>query len=156
MLGSHLPRYLLATCQDPSILNSPSLDRAFQGSYIAGASAATTNDKAFYAAVLHKYMPRVNPNPSASANEAAGMVAMLTLSGLMKGYTGSVTAATVLHQAQTAQGVPIPFSGGQTFTCNGKAIPRLTSVCSSSAAVGVVGSGYTVKDVHVYDPSPLF
>ena len=156
MLRTHLPRYLLATCQDPSILNSPSLDRVFQGSYIAGANAATTNDKALYAAILHKYAPQVNTNPSASANEAAGLTAILTLSALMKGYTGSVTAATVLHQAQTAQGVPIPFSGGQTFTCDGKAIPRLTSVCSSSAAVGVVGSGYSVKDVTILDPGSLF
>jgi len=156
MLGTHVPRYLLATCQDPSILNSPSLDRVFQGSHIVGASAATTNDKALYAAVLHRYAPQVDPNPCASANEAAGMAAILTLSALMKGYTGPVTAATVRHQAQTAQKVPIPFSGGQTFTCDGKAIPRLTSVCSSSAALGVVGSGYAVKDVHVYDPSSLF
>ena len=156
MLGTHVPRYLLATCQDPSILNSPSLDRVFQGSHIVGASAATTNDKTLYAAVLHRYAPQVDPNPSASANEAAGMAAILTLSALMKGYTGPVTAATVRHQAQTAQKVPIPFSGGQTFTCDGKAIPRLTSVCSSSAALGVVGSGYAVKDVHVYDPSSLF
>jgi branched-chain amino acid transport system substrate-binding protein len=156
MVGTHLPRYLLATCQSPSILNSPSLDRVFQGSYIAGTSTATTHDKALYAAILHKYAPGVNPNPSASANEAAGLVALLTLSSLMKGYTGAVTASTVLHQAQTAQAVPIPFSGGLTFTCDGKAIPRLTSVCSSRAAVGVVGSGYTVKDVRVWDPSPLF
>jgi branched-chain amino acid transport system substrate-binding protein len=157
-LNTHLPRYLLATCQDPAILNSPSLDRVLKGSYIVGASAASPKDDALYAAIVRKFTPRVNPNPSASANEAAGLVALLTLASLMHGYpTGSsLTASAVLHQAQVAQGVVIPFSDGQTFTCNGKAVARLSSICSSSAAIGVVGSGYSVKDVRVLNPGPLF
>jgi branched-chain amino acid transport system substrate-binding protein len=157
-LGTHLPRYLLATCQDPSILDSASLERVFEGSYIVGPSTATSKDDALYAGVLHKFTPQVNPNPSASANEAAGLVALLTLSSIMKGYppVPTLTASDVLHQAQGAQGVVIPFSDGQTFTCDGKAIVRLPSVCSSSAAVGVVGSGYTVKDVTILNPGSLF
>ncbi len=157
-LGLHLPRYLLATCQDPSILNSPSLDRVFEGSYIVGADAATPKDDALYAAIVHKFTPGVNPNPSASANEAAGLVAVLTLASIMKGYpaVSALTASEVLHQAEQAQGVVIPFSDGQKFTCNGKAIARLPSVCSSTTAIGVVGSGYAVKDLAVINPGELF
>jgi branched-chain amino acid transport system substrate-binding protein len=155
--GSHLPRYVLATCQGPAILNSPSLERVLKGSWIAGTSSASSKDDALYAAIVHTYAPGVDPNPAASANQSAGLSAILTLGALMKGYTGSaLTATTVLQQAQSAQDVGIPLSGGQRFTCNGKAIPRLSSVCSSSAAVGVVGSGYSVSHVTVYDTTPLF
>jgi branched-chain amino acid transport system substrate-binding protein len=158
MVGTHLPRYLLATCQSPSILDSASLDRVFEGSYIVGPSTATAKDAALYAGILHKFAPRVNPNPSASANEAAGLLSVLTLSSLMKGYANvpTLTASDALHQAEAAQGVVIPFSDGQTFTCDGKAIVRLPSVCSSSAAVGVVGSGYSVKHVTILNPGSLF
>jgi branched-chain amino acid transport system substrate-binding protein len=157
-LRAHLPRYLLATCQDPSILNSPSLDQAFVGSYLVGADASTAQDHALYAAIVHKYTQGVNPNPSASANEAAGLEAVLTLATLMKGYpaVATLTASEVLHQAQQAEGVVIPFSDGQTFTCNGKAIARLPSVCSATAALGVVESGYSVKDLRVVNPGSLF
>ncbi len=158
-VGTHLPRYLLVTCQDPSILDSPSLDGVFKGSFLVGAMPGwgTGNADALYAGIVSRFMPQVNRNPSASANEAAGVTALLTLSSLMSGSAGSsLTASSVLHRAQTAQGVTIPFSDGQTFTCNGKAIARLPSVCSSSAAVGVVGSGYSVKDVTILDPGSLF
>jgi branched-chain amino acid transport system substrate-binding protein len=155
--ASHLPKYVFATCQDPSILSSPSLDRVLKGSWLAGANTATTNDDALYAAIVHTWAPGVSPNPPGSANEAAGLVPILTLSAVTKGSSGStLTAATVLHDVQSAQGVPIPLSGGQTFTCDGKAIPRLPSVCSSSAAVGVVGNGYAVSHLKVYDTSSLF
>jgi len=157
--GTHLPRYLLVTCQDPSILDSPSLDGVLKGSYLVGAMPGwgTGNAAALYSGIVSHFMPQVNPNPRASANEAAGLTALLTLSSLMTGSAGSsLTAASVLHRAQTAQGVAIPFSGGQTFTCDGKAIARLPSVCSSSAAVGVVGSGYSVKNVAILDPGSLF
>lgn len=157
--GTHLPRYLLVTCQDPSIIDSTSLDGVFRGSFLVGVTPGwnSGNATALYSGIVSRFMPQVNPDPSASANEAAGVTALLTLSSLMTGSPGSsVSAASVLHRAQTAQGVPIPFSGGQTFTCNGKAIARLPSVCSSSAAVGVVGSGYSVKDVTILDPGSLF
>ena len=46
--------------------------------------------------------------------------------------------------------------GNVTFTCNGSAIPLLKSVCSSTAAIGVLGSGYDVGHVTLYNPTPLF
>jgi branched-chain amino acid transport system substrate-binding protein len=153
----HLPRFVFASCLDPSIVHSSSLDHVLRGSWLAGASTATAKEDALYAAIVQKWAPGVSANAPGSANEAAGLVPILSLAALMKGYAGStVNAAAVLHEAQSAQGIPIPLSGGQTFTCDGKAIPRLSSVCSSSAAVGVVGNGYAVSHVKVYDTSSLF
>ncbi len=75
----------------------------------------------------------------------------------MKGYSGStITAATVLRQTESATDVPLPMFGGITFTCNGTAIPILKSVCSLTAAIGIMGKGYTVTHIKTYDPTPLF
>ena len=99
----------------------------------------------------------MNPNPNASANDLAGMLPILSLAAIMKGYSGStITAADVLRQTESATDVPLPMFGGITFTCNGTAIPILKSVCSSTAAIGIMGKGYTVTHIKAYDPTPLF
>ena len=156
-LGLKAPRYVTALCLDPSILDSPSLDKVMQGSWLAGSGTATPKQDALYAAIVHRYAPRVNPNPNASANDLAGMLPILSLAAIMKGYSGStITAATVLRQTESATDVPLPMFGGITFTCNGTAIPILKSVCSSTAAIGIMGKGYAVTHIKTYDPTPLF
>ena len=155
-LGLHLPRYVVATCLDPSILNSPSLDKVMKGSWLAGAGTASAGNDAFYAAIVHRYAPKVNPNPNASANDLAGMLPVLSLADIMKGSAQPVTALGILRQTEAARDVVLPMFGTLTFTCNGTAIPLLKSVCSSTAAVGVLGSGYQVSHIEIYDPTPLF
>jgi branched-chain amino acid transport system substrate-binding protein len=156
-LALHIPKYVIATCQDPSILKSPSLDKVLKGSWLAGAANSTPQQNALYAAIVKKFAPKVNPNPNASANQAGGLIPILSLAAIMKGYTGTtITAANVLQQTQAAKNVTLPMSKGITFTCDGTAIPLLKSVCSSSTAIGVVGSGYTVSHIKTYNPTPLF
>jgi branched-chain amino acid transport system substrate-binding protein len=100
----------------------------------------------------------VSPNPNVSSNQAGGMAPVLALGAIMKGSTAPVTAAGIKTQTETAKNVEIPLSGGLTFTCNGTAIPLLKSVCSSSAAIGVIQSGKAGKitNIKVYNPTPLF
>ena len=43
-LGLHLPRYVVATCLDPSILTSASLDKVMDGAWLAGAGTATPRE----------------------------------------------------------------------------------------------------------------
>lgn len=155
-LDLHLPRYVVATCLDPSILRSPSLDKVMKGSWLAGAGTASAGNDALYAAIVHKFAPKVNPNPNASANDLAGMLPVLSLAAIMKGSAQPVTAAGILKQTQSATNVVLPMFGKVTFTCNGRAIPLLTSICSSTAAIGVLGAGYDVSHVTLYDPTPLF
>jgi len=157
-LGLKLPKYVLSTCQDPSILGSATLDKALAGSYITTTTKSSPSDLALYAAIMKKYAPKVNPNPNVSSNQASGVTPVLVLGSIMKGSTQPVTGAGVKTQTQTAQNVVIPLSGGLTFTCNGTAIPLLKSVCSSAAAIGVIQSGKSGKitGVKVYNPTPLF
>jgi branched-chain amino acid transport system substrate-binding protein len=155
-LAIKLPKYVLSTCQDPSILKSPTLDKVLQGSYITTTTTASSKDRALYAAITKKYAPKVNPNPDDSANQAGGLLPVFSLNAIMKGYTGPVTAAAVMQRTAGAINVVLPFSGGITFTCNGKAIAILKSVCSASAALGVVGKGASVTGAKAYNPSSLF
>jgi branched-chain amino acid transport system substrate-binding protein len=157
-LDLKLPRYVLSTCQDPSILNSASLDKALAGSYVGTTTQASKADLATYEAIIKNYAPKVSTNPSVSSNQASGVAPVLALAAIMKGSTAPVTAAGIKTQTQTAKNVVIPLSGGLTFTCNGTAIPLLKSVCSSSAAIGVIQSGKAGKitGIKVYNPTPLF
>jgi branched-chain amino acid transport system substrate-binding protein len=157
-LGLSLPRFVLSTCQDPSILDSATLDKALAGSYITTTTQSSKADNAEYAAIMTKFAPKVSPNPNVSSNQADGVTPVLALAAAMKGSTQPVTAAGIKEQFSTASNVTIPLSGGLTFTCNGTAIPLLKSVCSSSAAIGVIQSGKSgkVTDVKVYNPTPLF
>ena len=157
-LNLKLPRYVLSTCQDPSILNSATLDKALTGSYVTTTTAASKSDLATYGAIIKKYDPKASPNPSVSSNQADGVTPVLTLAAIMKGSTQPVTAAGIKTQTETAKNVVIPLSGGLTFTCDGTAIPLLKSVCSSSAALGVIQSGKAgkVTQIKVYNPTPLF
>jgi branched-chain amino acid transport system substrate-binding protein len=157
-LALKLPRYVLSTCQDPSILNSATLDKALAGSYITTSTQASKSDLAIYGAIIKKYDPKANPNPNISSNQADGVGPVLALAAIMKGSTQPVTAAGIKSQTETAKNVVIPLSGGLTFTCDGTAIPLLKSVCSSSAAIGVIQAGKSgkVTSIKVYNPTPLF
>jgi branched-chain amino acid transport system substrate-binding protein len=157
-LDLKLPKYVLSTCQDPSVLNSATLDKTLAGSYITTTTQASKSDLATYGAIIGKYDPRANPNPNISSNQADGVSPVVALESIMKGSTDPVTAAGIKEQAESAKDVEIPLSGGLTFTCNGTAIPLLKSVCSSAAAIGVIQAGKSGKiaDIKVYNPTRLF
>src|ERR1700728_3090020 len=157
-LGLKLPKYVLSTCQDPSILNSPTLDKALAGSYITTSTASSKAEDAEYAFIMKQFAPKVSGNPNVSSNQADGVTPVLLINAAMKGSADPVTAAGIKTQLSTGTNLPIPLSGGLTYTCNGTAIPLLKSVCSSAAAIGVIQSGKTgkVTAVKVYNPAPLF
>ena len=152
------PKYVLSTCQDPSILDSSTLDKTLAGSYITTSTKSSKADDAEYAAIIKKFDPKASPNPNISSNQADGVSPVLTLAAIMKGSTQPVTAAGIKATIASDKNVVIPLSGGLTFTCNGTAIPLLKDVCSSSAAIGVIeaGKGGNIKDITVYNPTPLF
>jgi branched-chain amino acid transport system substrate-binding protein len=157
-LDLKLPKYVLSTCQDPSILDSATLDKALAGSYITTSTKTSAADNAEYAAIVKKFARKVNPNPNVSSNQADGMTPVLALASVMKGSTQPVTAGGIKHQVETGHNLTIPLSGGLKFTCDGKAIPLLKSVCSSAAAIGIIQSGKSgnITHVTVYNPTPLF
>lgn len=153
-LGLKLPRYVLSTCVDPSIIHS-SLDSVLAGSIIMAPGVTHSPDYATYAAITKKYAPSVNPNPNLSSNQSDGATAIWAFLNAMQGYHGAVTAAGVNHQMETAKNVVYPLSDGATFTCNGKAIPGLPSVCSVATSIGVLQANGIAKDIKVINPIAL-
>lgn len=157
-LRLHIPKYVLATCLSPGIVDSRVLDNVLKGSLLAGAEMPSAREDGLYAALVDKYAPSVNSNPNISAADFAGVIPVLSLAAIMKGAPPSlpVTAANILARTESATNVVIPLSGGVTFTCNGTAIPFLKSACSSATNIGVLGTGYRVSHIQSYDPTALY
>jgi branched-chain amino acid transport system substrate-binding protein len=148
------PKYVIGTCLDPSIFST--LGTELSGSYIATTSNSSAADDALYAAITKKFAPSVNGNPNASANQASGLIPVLSLLNIMAGYKGTVTPAAVKGQLALSTPRTVPFSGGITFICNGAAIPLLPSVCSATTDVGTISSSYAISGLQTYNPTPLF
>jgi branched-chain amino acid transport system substrate-binding protein len=148
------PKYVLATCLDPSIFST--LSSALGGSYVATTSNASSADDALYAAIIKTYAPSVNPNPNASAGQASGLIPVLTLLNIMAGYKGIPTSAAIKGQLKLQTPYTIPLSGGIKFVCNGTAIPLLPSVCSAATEVGTVSSAGAISGLQTYNPTALF
>ena len=149
------PKYVLATCLDPSIFST--LGSELGGSYIATTSNATSADDAVYAAITKKFAPSVSGNPNVSAGQASGLIPVLALLNIMQDYKGkSVTAAAIKAQLALTTPYTIPQSGGITFQCNGAAIPLLPSVCSATTDVGTVSSTGVISGLQTYNPTALF
>jgi len=148
------PKYVIGTCLDPSIFST--LGSQLNGAYLATTSNASKADDALYAAITKKYAPSVNGNPNVSANQASGLIPVLSLLAIMQGFKGAVTPAAIKDQLKKPTPYTIPLSGGIQFTCNGTAIPLLPSVCSAVTEVGTVSGTGAVSDLKVYNPTPLF
>jgi branched-chain amino acid transport system substrate-binding protein len=74
----------------------------------------------------------------------------------MEGLTGDVNKETVMAQMQAATDVETFGSGGQTFTCDGSAIPMMPDICSASSNVGTLTADGQVEDAETVDPTSLF
>ena len=154
-LGLKLPRFVLSTCVDPSIINS-SLDSVMAGSIISSPGVTNSPDYATYAAMTKKFAPTVNPSPNVSTNQSDGASAIWALINVMQGYHGPVTPAGINKQITTAKDVVLPLSDGATFTCNGKIIPSLPSVCSVSTLIGTLKANGLATNIKAINPAGLF
>jgi branched-chain amino acid transport system substrate-binding protein len=148
------PKYVLSTCLDPSIFST--LGSELGGSYVATTSNASSADDALYAAITKKFAPSVNGNPNTSANQASGLIPVLSLLDIVAGYKGTVTPAAVKAQLALPTPRTVPFSGGITYVCNGTAIPLLPSVCSATTDVGTLSSTGAISGLQTYNPTALF
>jgi branched-chain amino acid transport system substrate-binding protein len=155
-LALDLPKYVIGPCVDPTVIES--LGTVLEGSYLATIGTGSGDDADLYAAMVANYAPDedIDPDPVVSSGVAAGVGAVVNLVRAMEGLTGDVTKETVLEQMKTATDVPLFGGDGQTFTCDGSAIPMTPNICSASFAVGTLTADGQVEDAEVVDPTPLF
>jgi branched-chain amino acid transport system substrate-binding protein len=137
-LALTVPKYIISVCIDPSVIAAAG--DVLDGSNV-GVTIADGPDTAIYAASTKKYGDGIiNPNPNVSAGVAAGWGSMMNLVNAMAGYTGATDPASILAQIKAAKNVPLPLSGGLTFTCDGTAIPIIPDICSAGIQMAAVDS----------------
>jgi branched-chain amino acid transport system substrate-binding protein len=149
------PRYLIATCIDPTVLDA--FGNLIEGSIMTGLTSpdTTTEDAEVYAGIAETYGD-FDPDPTVSTGQAGGVVPLLTFVNLMDSYQGEVTATGILDHIRTAVDVPIFLGAGASFTCDGTAISLLANVCSADTFIGTVDAEGTITDPELIDVGPLF
>jgi branched-chain amino acid transport system substrate-binding protein len=98
-----------------------------------------------YRYVMATYSPETNTSGSADTGYQGmlGLIRATTAGGL----TGTPTPASIIAAIKAAKNVPLPAGGGITFTCNAKASPTLSSVCSTADVELTVQGGKAVDPV---------
>jgi branched-chain amino acid transport system substrate-binding protein len=137
VVNPSLPAMGITSCLTTSATQA--LGNAMNGVKIFGASAPQANDSEakLYQYVMAKYAPSANP----TGYTVTGYQSMLGLVRATTGLTGTATPASITAAIKAAKDVPLPAAAGLTFTCNGKALPSLPSVCSLGEVVVTVQNG---------------
>lgn len=104
-----------------------------------------------YRAVMQKY----SPDTPTQGFTVVGYQSMLGFVRATKSLTGRVTPASISAALKSAKDVPLPAGHGVTFTCNGKALPSLTAVCSTQFLVTPLKDGKPTA-FKIVNPSELF
>jgi branched-chain amino acid transport system substrate-binding protein len=155
-LALEQPKYVIGTCIDPTVVDT--YGGVLEGATMAGAPPRDPSDPdvELFAAMTQKYNPDIDPDPTESGSEAIGVSTLFALLNVMDGYTGEVTAATVMEQIRTKTDVPIFLGEGATFTCDGTAIPLLPNICSADVTIGTLDAEGVLTDPETVDVGPLF
>ena len=136
-----LPRLAITTCLSNGSVQA--LGSVMNGVKIFGSSSPQSSDAEgrLYRYVMAKYAPTV----SASGYTVVGYQSMLGLVRAVAGLRGTPTPASITAAIKAAKNVPLPAGGGISFTCNGKALPSLPSVCSLGEVMVTVQDGIGVN-----------
>ena len=68
----------------------------------------------------------------------------------------AVAAAIAATMTRPEFAVPLFLGGGQTFTCDGTAIPILPNVCSAGFQMGTLTADGGIENLEPVDASDLF
>jgi branched-chain amino acid transport system substrate-binding protein len=137
VVNPSLPAMGITSCLTTSATQA--LGNAMNGVKIFGASAPQANDAEakLYQYVMAKWAPKANP----TGYTVTGYQSMLGLVRATAGLTGTATPASIAAAVKAAKNVPLPAAAGLSFTCDGKALPSLPSVCSLGEVVVTVQNG---------------
>jgi branched-chain amino acid transport system substrate-binding protein len=132
-----LPKLLITPCLDPATVQA--VGQFMEGAKVFGVQDpdGTDPEATLYQAVMKKYAPDASPE----GYSAVGYQGMLGLIRATQSITGDVTSASIIAAIKAAKNIPLPAGNGLTFTCDGKQLPGLTSVCASANIVLTVKGG---------------
>ncbi len=137
VVNPSLPAMGITSCLTTSATEA--LGSAMNGVKIFGASAPQADDAEakLYQYVMAKWAPKAN----STGYTVTGYQSMLGLIRATAGLKGTATPASITAAIKAAANVPLPAAAGLTFSCNGKALPSLPSVCSLGEVVVTVQKG---------------
>jgi branched-chain amino acid transport system substrate-binding protein len=139
VVNPSLPVMAITACLSTATINA--VGSALNGVKIFGSSAPQAGDgeSKLYQYVMAKYSPKTD----ATGYAVIGYQSMLGLVRAVAdgGLKGAVTPAAVNTAIKAAANVPLPAAGGLQFTCNGKALPTLPSLCSLGEVMVTVQNG---------------
>lgn len=129
-------KYLISGCLDKTVIEAVGQEA------VTGAKAFTTvnldsDDPSVeqYRSVMAKYAPDTDPRGLAYI----GYQVVMAFAAAGKSLAAPVTPDSVKSMLASARDIPLPAAPGVTFTCDGKAFPPLTSLCSKAIMVSDVG-----------------
>ncbi|WP_040518553.1 ABC transporter substrate-binding protein [Gordonia neofelifaecis] len=143
-----MKQYLISTCIDKSVVDAVGVDAIAGGTTFTTVNLDDQTDESVkvYRSVMAQYAPDVDPNGIAYM----GYQAVMALNGLGAQLpTGAVTAQDMTNALRTSKNVPVPAAPGLTYTCDGKAMPMLPSLCGMGVLVSKVSSDGKLTDTVV-------
>ncbi len=137
VVNPSLPAMGITSCLTTSATEA--LGSAMNGVKIFGASAPQADDAEakLYQYVMAKWAPKAN----STGYTVTGYQSMLGLVRATAGLKGTATPTSITAAIKATENVPLPAAAGLTFSCDGKALPSLPSVCSLGEVVVTVQKG---------------
>lgn len=137
VVNPSLPALAITSCLSTASIEA--LGSAMNGVKIFGSSAPQADDAEakLYQYVMAKYAPKTDT----TGYTVVGYQGMLGLVRATAGLTGTPTPSAINAAIKAAANVPLPAAAGLKFTCNGKALPSLPSVCSLGEVMVTVQHG---------------
>lgn len=126
-LGATQDKMLIQPCLDPAAVEA--VGDAMEGAHIFTTADLVSDDPE--AALYRSVMKRYAPDTETGGYTYTGYQGMLGLVRAAQGVTGEPTAAAIATAITTAENVTMPAGHGTTFTCDGTAMPKLPSICST-------------------------
>jgi len=137
-LGTKADKLVIQPCMDPAVVEAAG--DVLEGSKLLTTSDGTSDDPE--ASLFRAVMATYSADTTLGGATETGYQSMLGFIRAAAAVQGDdITAASVAAAIGSATDVVLPVGHGSTFTCDGKAVPGLTALCSSAALVATVKDG---------------
>ncbi|PXW32728.1 ABC transporter substrate-binding protein [Nocardia sp. 348MFTsu5.1] len=145
-LGSTAEKFTNASCTADSVVQA--VGSSIEGAHVFAAYDATsdTPEANLFKSIMEKYSPSTETGGQTPV-AYQGMLGLIRATESVQGTDTS--AAAIIAAIKAAKDVPVPAAEGLTFTCNGTALPPLTSICGKGSIV------LTIKDGQPTDPQTV-
>ncbi|WP_020109237.1 ABC transporter substrate-binding protein [Nocardia sp. 348MFTsu5.1] len=139
-------KVLNTVCLDKSVLDVVGVEAVEGNQGITGIDVFSDRpDSVLYRSVLGQYAPDL----SLTGPGAQGYQVLMATVNANANVTGDVDAATIKQAMQATDKVEMPAGGGIIFSCNGTAVPMMTSICSTQTLYGLIDDQGVPRDLQV-------